>query len=298
MNLRGESVRDASVRKNELCFGIDPLPTVGEESSLQIHSLQKFKESVQKHSYMLEMAREFAPEVKWLKPNLAFFLAYGSQGIEVLEQFVALHSSQFKIILDAKFSEISTSLQQQMKFCWQHLNVDAVTLNPFFGEESISTSFESIAKYCSRPAEKRIFVLCKTSQKSSKHLNYFQNEPEKIVQASLECAQKVLGALSSVGFVVGANELQGFGCNKVFDEIFESFPNSRGGLLSNTLQLLCPGVGAQGMQLETLGTANSFPCMFPLSRYLFEGGNVSESDFKNKIQKCLLQLKSHSGGEN
>jgi orotidine-5'-phosphate decarboxylase len=279
---------------SELCFGIDP---VFSKADFQTRPVTNFLHAVSQHSEVLEkftqMQKESAPKhpntvncvalkANWIKPNLAFFLAHGSKGIQRLEQFVEQHSKDYLILLDAKFSEISNSLEQSLSFAFQHLSVDGLTINPFLGEQSLRTAFETLKMNERSGNPKKIFVLCKTSESSNSELNYLQDSPEELIKTTFKIALSVFGNLKNVGFVVGANKLLEFCQNQKVTHVFNSFENSR-----NQAHLLCPGVGAQGSSLEMIRASYEYQCIFPLSRFLFSGGNYNVPESLSRIQMAL-----------
>ena len=96
--------------------------------------------------------------VSCFKPNSAFYEQYGSEGIRALKQTIDdIHeiAPACAIILDAKRADIGSTNNGYVKYAFEYLGADAVTVHPYLGEEALSPFLD-----CS---EKGIIVLCRTS---------------------------------------------------------------------------------------------------------------------------------------
>lgn len=171
-----------------------------------------------------------------VKPQLAYYEIYGSQGILALEQTISYAKSKKLIVInDAKRNDIGSSadayarafLQNGMPLCG-----DAVTVNPFLGSDGIMPFLEEAHKN-----EKGIFVLLKTSNPSSGELQDLplnDNRPMywTLADKLINLSKGTYGQpYSFVGAVVGA-----------------TYPKTAIALrehLPKTL-FLVPGYGAQG----------------------------------------------------
>ena len=71
------------------------------------------------------------------KPNMAYFEAMGIEGIRLLEDLLAAMPEDVPVILDAKRSDIGETQKYYAQGYFGGWNVDAVTLNPFLGYDSI-----------------------------------------------------------------------------------------------------------------------------------------------------------------
>src|SRR5260370_10400064 len=96
-----------------------------------------------------------ADVVSAYKSNLAFFLAHGAVGIDVLRQVIAHVPAEIPTILDAKFGDIGNSAEQYAAFAYEHLRADAVTVSPYVGTDPIRPFIAH--------AGKLPFVLARTS---------------------------------------------------------------------------------------------------------------------------------------
>lgn len=162
------------------------------------------------------------------KPNLGFYLALGSAGIEALAATRRLVPPEIPAILDAKIADIGVTSAAYASGVFDQLGFDAVTVNPYLGEAAL-------APFLARP-DRGLFVLCKTSNPGSGDLQDLPvaevgGEPRPLYAA---VAERVAGwserAAASVGLVVGATYPAELGA------VRERCPG---------LPILLPGVGAQ-----------------------------------------------------
>src|SRR5215203_5986307 len=88
-----------------LCLGIDPDPaTLPEGFSKDVQGVEAFAR------LLVEAA---APYAAAIKPNVAFFEAFGSEGIAALERVRAAVPADLPFIADAKRGDISTTAARQ-----------------------------------------------------------------------------------------------------------------------------------------------------------------------------------------
>lgn len=240
----------------QLCLGIDPHP--------QSETFESFQNALQNHTALLKKIDQRLPGRLKLKPNLSFFLRFGSQGLMLLEQLCSDYRDQFDIIVDAKFNEISNSLAAQLDFVFEKLGAAGVTINPFLGERTIEDALDKAVK--KNGARARVYVLCATSEFSKGPLAHLQQHPERVVEACIEVRERVLGknCPHALGLVVGANRT---------DVLLSNV------LTQSGLSVLCPGLGAQGAGEEIVArlaaTSLKNEYSFPVSRGIFKGGTNS-----------------------
>src|SRR3989344_3089700 len=92
------------------------------------------------------------------KPNTAFYEARGIAGIADLKltcDFIRTTYPHIPIILDAKRGDIGNTNNGYVKFAFEYLQVDAITLQPYQGGEALQVFFDH--------RDKGIFILCRTS---------------------------------------------------------------------------------------------------------------------------------------
>ncbi len=205
-----------------LCLGIDPDPTAlpaGFEPDLR--GIERFA------ALLVEAAAPYAAAVK---PNLAFFEAFGSGGMAALERIRATVPTGVLVVADAKRGDIGSTAARQAVALFDGLGADAVTVSPYLGGEAIAPLIE-------RP-DRFAYVLCRTSNPGAGELQDLEVPADPEAGAPAEAlhrrvARRVAtwGPGGTVGLVVGATapaELAG---------IRAIVPG---------LAFLVPGVGAQG----------------------------------------------------
>lgn len=164
------------------------------------------------------------------KPNLAFYECYGLDGMRAFESTIAylkkFYPNHF-IIADAKRGDIGNTSAMYAKTFFDLYDVDALTLAPYMGEDSITPFLEYKDKW--------VIVLALTSNKGSHDFQLTEDNNgemlyEKVIRKTLKW-----GTTDSIMYVVGATQ------GKMFEDIRRVAPNSF---------LLVPGVGAQGGSLQ------------------------------------------------
>ena len=130
-----------------LCLGLDPDPAALPPGfSPDVRGVEPFARLV------LDAA---LPHVAAVKPNLAFYEAFGSAGLAALERIRARIPDDVPVLFDAKRGDIGTTAARQVAAIVDGLGADAVTLNPYLGRDAIEPFL----------AQGRVFVyaLCRTS---------------------------------------------------------------------------------------------------------------------------------------
>ncbi len=212
-----------------LCVGLDPDPaSLPEGFGGDLEGIERFARLV------LDAAVPFAAAVK---PNLAFFEAFGSAGLAALERLRGGIPADVPVIMDAKRGDIGTTAARQAVALFDALGADAVTVNPYLGGEAVEPLFERLDRFA--------YVLCRTSNTGAAELQSLvvvaadgadgdENAPEEPLYARVARRVQYWGPGGTVGLVVGATaptELR---------EIRAIAPG---------LAFLVPGVGAQGGEI-------------------------------------------------
>ncbi len=206
-----------------LCLGVDPDPSALPEGfSPDLSGVERFVR------LLLEAA---VPHVAAVKPNLAFFEAFGSEGMAALERLRALVPPDVPVIADAKRGDIGSTAARQAVALFDRLGADAVTVSPYLGREAIAPLLER--------ADRFAYVLCRTSNPGAGELQDLQVgpdadqawPPEPLHVRVARRARLWNERHGTVGLVVGATaprELEALRC------------------VAPELAFLVPGVGAQG----------------------------------------------------
>lgn len=211
-----------------LCLGIDPDPAAlppGFDPDLA--GLERFA------ALLIEAA---VPAAAAVKPNLAFFEAYGSAGMAALERLRAKVPADVPVIADAKRGDIGSTAARQAVALFDALDADAVTVNPYLGSTAVAPLLE-------RP-DRFAYLLCRTSNPGAGELQDLVVAADPAVDAPAERLHERVARLATawgpggtVGLVVGATA-----------------PRELASLRSIApgLAFLVPGVGAQGGDVDTV----------------------------------------------
>ncbi|NKR68787.1 orotidine-5'-phosphate decarboxylase [Rhodococcus hoagii] len=196
----GARLHEATGRHGSLCVGVDPHPELLEAWGLpdSVDGLEQFSEIC---------VEGFVGQVALVKPQVAFFEAYGSGGLAVLERTVSvLREAGTLVLADAKRGDIGTTMNAYAR-AWlgagSPLESDAVTVSPYLGFGSLDPALEL--------AERNnggLFVLAATSNPEGAQVqSSTAADGRRISQVMVdEAAARNAGAdvLGSIGVVVGA----------------------------------------------------------------------------------------------
>ncbi len=177
-----------------LCLGLDPNPET--LPSVYCHPEQPLIESLQHWlQVQIEAASDF---VCAFKPTLGFYLALGSQGIELLLTILNSIDPSIPIILDAKHSDLnsSTALAATVFNEWQ---VDAVTLSPYAGQDQVAPFLVYSGK--------AVFVLCRSVSPTSAQIQEYPNAEQALYLQIVKQA-RTWGTPEQLGLEVGSSNPQ------------------------------------------------------------------------------------------
>lgn len=169
-----------------------------------------------------------APLCVSYKINTAFYECYGSKGWLSLEKTIRYIPDKHFIIADAKRGDIGNTSSLYARAFFDHLNVDAITVAPYMGKDSVEPFLAHKNKW--------VILLALTSNSGALDFQFLQLEHSK-----KRLFEKVIGKSKEWGneqnlmYVVGATQAS------LLAEIRQLIPNHF---------LLIPGVGSQGGSLE------------------------------------------------
>jgi orotidine-5'-phosphate decarboxylase len=215
--------RRSAETRTVLCVGLDPDPaSLPDGFGQELPGIERFARLV------LEATVPFAAAVK---PNLAFFEAFGSAGLAALERLRGGIPADVPVIMDAKRGDIGTTAARQAVALFDALGADAVTVNPYLGGQAVEPLFERLDRFA--------YVLCRTSNTGAAELQSLvvaagDNAPQEPLYARVARSVQRWGPGGTVGLVVGATAPAELG------EIRAIAPG---------LAFLVPGVGAQGGEI-------------------------------------------------
>jgi orotidine-5'-phosphate decarboxylase len=170
-----------------------------------------------------------APYTIAYKPNLAFYECFGLKGWQAFERTVRYirdnYPDQF-IIADAKRGDIGNTSAMYARCFFEELDLDAVTVAPYMGEDSVTPFLQYPGKW--------VILLALTSNKGSHDFQLTADaQGERLFEKVLKKSQQ--WSKEQLMYVVGATQ------GELFRDIRKIVPNHF---------LLVPGVGAQGGSLE------------------------------------------------
>lgn len=171
-----------------------------------------------------------APYCVAYKPNLAFYESLGVKGQEALEKTVRYlrenYPEQF-IIADAKRGDIGNTSTLYARSFFEYLDVDAVTVAPYMGEDSVKPFLGYPGKW--------VILLALTSNKGSADFQLIKDENGNRLFENVILTSRKWAGTDEMMYVVGATQ------GRMFEDIRSIAPDNF---------LLVPGVGAQGGSLE------------------------------------------------
>lgn len=209
-------------KQSFLCVGLDT-----DIKKIPSHLLEN-KEPI--FSFNKEIIDATADLCVAYKPNLAFYESLGVEGWIAFEKTVRYIKENYPdifIIADAKRGDIGNTSEMYARSFFDHLDIDAVTVAPYMGEDSVKP-------FLLYP-EKWVIVLGLTSNKGSQDFQMTTDSNgerlfEKVMRVSQQWASD-----QQMMYVVGATQ------GRLFEDVRKTVPEHF---------LLVPGVGAQGGSLE------------------------------------------------
>ena len=164
------------------------------------------------------------------KPNLAFYECMGVKGWLAFEKTVNYIKDNYPdqlVIADAKRGDLGNTSAMYARCFFEEGRVDAVTVAPYMGEDSVKPFLGYNGKW--------VILLALTSNKGSHDFQLTEDtQGEKLFEKVLRKSQEWADA-DQLMFVVGATQ------GRAFEDIRKIAPNHF---------LLVPGVGAQGGSLQ------------------------------------------------
>ena len=233
---RQELIQQIKEKQSFLCVGLDPdvkkIPQcVVDECKADLDEDEEYDDSLAIILFNQYIIDATAPYCVAYKPNLAFYESLGAMGMVAYEETVAYIRENYPthfIIADAKRGDIgNTSKMYARSFFEGDAKVDAVTVAPYMGEDSVSPFLGYDDKW--------VILLALTSNKGSHDFQLMEDKNgERLFEKVLKQSQQ-WGNEENMMYVVGATQGQ------MFEDIRKIVPNHF---------LLVPGVGAQGGSLQ------------------------------------------------
>ncbi len=207
-----------------VCVGLDGdyelLPLSVKNDSVE-HSLFEFNKAIIDATADLVCA---------YKPQVAHYEEAGLGGWSALAQtlnYIKENYPDIPVILDAKRGDISSTNKYYAKEIFDNLGFDAVTVNPYLGEEALGPFLER--------KEKGVIVLVRTSNPGAQEFQDLKVDGKPLYQVVAERVATKWNKNGNCAVVVGATYPEEL---KKVREIIGDIP------------ILVPGIGAQGGDLE------------------------------------------------
>ena len=219
---RQELIKEIKEKQTFLCVGLDT-----DIKKIPQHLLH---EEDPIYSFNRASIDATAPYCVAYKPNLAFYECGGLNGWKSLDKTIHYLRENYPhhlIIADAKRGDIGNTSKMYARCFFEEMGVDALTVAPYMGEDSVTPFLEYPDKW--------VILLALTSNKGSHDFQLTEDATgERLFEKVLRQSQQWADA-DRMMYVVGATQ------GKLFEDIRKVVPEHF---------LLVPGIGAQGGSLE------------------------------------------------
>lgn len=219
---RKQLIEQIFAKKTFLCVGLDT-----DLNKVPRHLLEEENPIFAFNKAIIDAT---APYCVAYKPNLAFYECYGLKGIKAFEDTVTYLKENYPnhfIIADAKRGDIGNTSKMYAHTFFKEYDLDAVTVAPYMGEDSVKPFLEYENKW--------VVLLALTSNKGSQDFQFFEDKNGTRLFERVLTKSQEWGTPENLMYVVGATQ------GRMFEDIRKLAPESF---------LLVPGVGAQGGSLQ------------------------------------------------
>jgi orotidine-5'-phosphate decarboxylase len=277
----GQRLQAGVARRGALCVGVDPHPAI-----LRAWGLDADAAGLERCARGLVEA--LGDSVAVFKPQSAFFEAYGSAGVAVLERVLAdIRAAGALSLLDVKRGDIGSTMDAYAAAYLSDgspLAADAITLSPYLGFGSLRGAIDLAGEQ-----GRGVYVLALTSNPEAPELQHAvtargvgvaQSIIDAAAEANSRAGSRAGAQLGHVGLVVGAT----IGRTGI------DFAAVNGSILA-------PGLGAQGAGaadlVDVFGSA--LPLVLPsMSREVLSAGPEPEA-LRAAARRAAGEMKALSG---
>lgn len=222
------SLAAATAERGRLCVGIDPMPSVLDAWGLP-HDLSGLERCAR------GIVAVLGGRVAVFKPQSAFFEAFGSRGVAVLERVLGdIRDAGALSILDVKRGDIGSSMAGYASaFLGDDAptRADAITVSPYLGVGALRPAIDAAVA-----GGQGLYVLARTSNPDGAPIQLARSGDVSVAQHVVNTVAGLNPAADhAVGLVVGGTHAE-LGCS------LDHFNAS----------ILVPGIGAQGGTIEGL----------------------------------------------
>ncbi|WP_281642614.1 orotidine-5'-phosphate decarboxylase [Hoylesella loescheii] len=219
---REELIKQIRTKQSFLCVGLDT-----DIKKIPQHLLQADDPIFEFNKAIIDAT---APYSVAYKPNLAFYESLGVKGLLTFERTVAYLNENYPeqfIIADAKRGDIGNTSQMYARTFFETYNLDALTVAPYMGEDSVTPFLAYEGKW--------VILLALTSNKGSHDFQLMEDAQGTRLFEHVLTKSQTWGNADNMMYVVGATQ------GEAFKDIRRHAPNHF---------LLVPGIGAQGGSLH------------------------------------------------
>lgn len=262
-----ELINQINIKKSFLCVGLDTdIKKIPEHLLGSNDPVYEFNKSI------IDATAKYCVAYK---PNLAFYEASGLEGWLAFEKTVAYIKQRYPkifLIADAKRGDIGNTSEMYARSFFDNLNMDAVTVAPYMGKDSVEPFLLHKNKW--------VILLALTSNIGSHDFQLTEDAHgerlfEKVLKTSQEWATD-----EQMMYVIGATQ------EKLLGRVRKIIPNHF---------LLVPGLGAQGGSLEEVckvGMNNTCGLLVNSSRAIIFADNSENFAISagKEAQKVQLEM--------
>lgn len=221
MNSR-ELTQEIVTKGSFLCVGLD-----SDIKKIPVHLLSEEDPIFTFNKAIIDATADYTVAYK---PNLAFYEADGERGWNSYEKTVRYIKSNYPnimIIADAKRGDIGNTSEMYARAFYEHSSVDAVTLSPYMGIDTVAPFLKYDGKWA--------VLLALTSNASSADFETEKMATGEYLYEMVLRKSSQWGTIDNTMYVVGATKAS------MLSDIRGIVPHHF---------LLVPGVGAQGGSLS------------------------------------------------
>jgi len=261
---RQELIGIIKKKKSFLCVGLDT-----EINKIPPHLLREEDPVFEFNRQIIDATIDYAVAYK---PNLAFYESSGLKGWISLEKTISyLHMKKDRVFLiaDAKRGDIGNTSKQYARAFYEVLDVDALTIAPYMGSDSVQPFLTYPGKW--------VILLALTSNKGASDFQYLKTDDSYLFEHVLRTSSQ-WGTPENMMYVVGATQAQ------QLETIRKIIPDHF---------LLVPGVGAQGGSLQEVvkyGMTKDIGLLVNASRSIIFAS--SGEDFADKAREEAARMQA------
>lgn len=158
------------------------------------------------------------------KPNIAFYEKHAERGITSLRKTIELIPEEIPVILDCKRGDVGTTAKAYAETYFDDLGVDAVTLNPYLGSDSIEpfTNYE----------DRGVFILCRSTNGGAADFQDLPVNGSPLYELVAKKAVTAWNQQDNIGLIAPSTNPRSLQAIRR--------------IAGPTTPLLIPGIGAQG----------------------------------------------------